>query len=130
MKRSMTPTRVAEIAHEGYNFESAGLNGPSRQVMYQPAGVRLDNDGSETNWMQEGDDYTLEHDGSGWRVTCQTWPASVRSHIRRLADASKPLGSYVSTLPAVDGSGDVELEIGRIYQLRIDLGHMHLAELS
>lgn len=126
MKRHLTPTRLAEVAAERISLDNTGSSGHGRVVSWQPVGVRVDNDGTLPYWMQEGEDYQLQHDDIGWRVTCQTWQSS---HIRRLADASKPKGSFVSALPRA-GGGDVELEIGRIYQLRIDLNQMHLAELS
>jgi hypothetical protein len=78
--------------------------------MYAPDGVALENDGHWEHWMAPGETYEIRHDGTGWRVTCQTW---TDGHIRRLADER---GMFVSALPMAE-SGDVDLDPGVGYAI-------------
>lgn len=80
------------------------------QTMYRPAGVPLINDGSWRYWMMPGSAYNLDHDGTGWRVTCQTWPTG---HTYRLADQD---GSFVGSLPLAGGELLLDPQCG--YELR------------
>lgn len=82
---------------------------------YRPEHTPLLNDGRWHHWMLPGEDYNIEHDGAGWRVTCWSWPGG---HTYRLADAST--WAFVDRLPVDDGH--VTLTPGRAYALRSD-GH-------
>lgn len=61
-----------------------GVGSPPR-TDYRPERTPLLNDGRWHHWMAPGEDYDIDHDGVGWRVTCRTWGDS--GHTYRLADA-------------------------------------------
>lgn len=126
MKRNPTPVLVAEVEAEWTVYTVDPGASPAASVRFQPGGIRVDNDGCWVHWMLPGEYYTLEHDGTGWRVTCPTWDG----HVRRLAYTSGPHGSWAKTLPIV-GGGSVELETATVYQLHVDNERrMYLSTLS
>lgn len=67
-------------------------------TQYRPVGIVLQNDGVSRYWLLPGEGYEVEHDGTGWRVTCRTWADA--SHVYRLAREGV---GFVSELPAADG---------------------------
>jgi hypothetical protein len=80
---------------------------------FRPEQTPLLNDGCWQYWMAAGEEYELHHDGTGWRVTCENWPAD--THTYRLAS---PDGDFVDRLP-ID-VGEVALVQGQLYALRYD----------
>lgn len=111
---TMEATRLAEIEFESTSWYNHEIDNETPYIAFQPAGVRVDNGDAYTHWMDLHETYTLTHDGVGWAVTAPSW---TDPHVRRLADASGPRGTYVSALPAADG-GMVELQPGTTYVLR------------
>lgn len=76
----------------------------------QPQGRPLRNDGVHRHWLISGRTYRLEHDGVGWRVTCQQ---TADAHIYRLAlEDGETMADTLST----DG-GRVRLTVGAVYEL-------------
>lgn len=94
-----------------FRVESDGAGSPPR-TDYRPEHTPLLNDGRWHHWMIPGEDYEVEHDGTGWRVTCRSWPST--GHTYRLADSST--WTLSGELPT--DRGTVALEIGRTYVLR------------
>jgi hypothetical protein len=80
------------------------------RISYRPDGIVLENDGIYHHWMLPGFTYDMAHDGTGWRVTCVTWPSDRSSHVYRLSRGGR---QFVTALPTVDGS--VELDPATTY---------------
>jgi hypothetical protein len=112
-----TIARVAELAVTKVEYFDPSASPNGEQFLYQPAGVRLDNDGSWSHWMLAGSEYVLRHDGVGWTCAPADTGKWMDGHVRRLADATMPHGTFVATLPGVDGT-PVELDPAKVYQLR------------
>ena len=119
-----TQTRVAEIALEAKSdwdvsmpVAGRGYSLADAPLLVQPAGVRLDNDGCFTHWLEPDSSWTLHHDGTGWRAQCKDHSYSL-AHAMRLADANGPKDSFVGRLPLAAG-GEFELIEGVTYVLRI-----------
>jgi hypothetical protein len=88
---------VGAIRTECAVREQAEAAGSPPRTDYRPHGTPLLNDGRFHYWMQPGEDYAIDHDGTGWRVTCGTWPDD---HTYRLATATWEL---TDRLPVGDG---------------------------
>jgi hypothetical protein len=86
-----------------------GLGTPAR-TFYRPESRPLLNDGKWHHWMIPGEDYELEHDGVGWRVTAQSWSGG---HTYRLATK----GTFEMADDVPTASGVVELVRGQRYRL-------------
>lgn len=116
MRRALAPTRIAELQLERGPAYTNDIDGHHEPTHYQPAGIRLDNDGCKTYWLMPATVYTVEHDGVGWRVEpVGGWS---NGHVYRLADAAGPKGSFVSYLPLA-GDGRLDLLPGTLYQLEL-----------
>lgn len=111
-----TPQRLATLAVEGKQGEDNTSAGTRQVTTYRPTDRLLRNDGIQHYWMLPGLTYRLEHDGTGWRVTCRDWTDT--SHIYRLAEPQDY--HYMSTLTADDGA-DVALTPGQRYELRQEI---------
>ena len=107
--RLLGDLRIEQRIHD----ESEGA-GSRRRTDYRPVHTPVLNDGRWHYWMAPGEDYGIRHDGTGWRVTCQSWSAA-GTHVFRLADRS---GNLTDRLP-VD-NGEVTLTPGQAYWL---VGH-------
>lgn len=106
-----TATMLGVLRTQSRQYEDLeGLgNGPT--TMHRPDGTPLRNDGIWHYWMAPGSSYQLAWDGTGWRVTCDTW---MSGHVRRLVEADD--AQFVDRLPLVEGS--FELNRARTYQIR------------
>lgn len=81
---------------------------------YGITGVSLDNDGRWTHWIQEGVEYLIDFDGTGWRAAPADSRKWMDGHTRRLAGIDGPQGSYISWLPTANGR--LELETDKRYR--------------
>jgi hypothetical protein len=108
--------RLAELAAEHHVSDRTLQADREGGAAWQPAGVRLDNDGCYRHWLDAGESrlWTLTHDGVGWRAVRPVDDG----HVRRLADDSAPHGSFVGWLPAA-GGGRIELEPARRYVIEL-----------
>lgn len=114
-----TMTRVAELAMTWVPYYDPTTSPEGTHRLYQPLMVRLDNDGCWNYWITGGvPEYVLRHDGVGWTCAPADRERWADGHVRRLADAGKPQGSFVNALPGVNGE-PVELDPAKVYQLRI-----------
>ncbi len=111
-----TLTRVAEIAAEYRISDREAMGDRDGGINFQPAGVRLDNDGSRTFWLDYGAArrWTLTHDGVGWRAQHE----GDDGHVRRLADAAAPKDTFVDSLPLA-GGGRLTLDPARRYEIAL-----------
>jgi len=116
----MTPTALAEIAVEQQPRDWASdVAGPREYgpfYTHRPSGVRLDNDGCQDYWIAPGHRWTLRFDGTGWRAENPAWRGD---HVYRLADSSRPKGTFIGWLPTAAG-GRIDLEPGLVYELGFD----------
>jgi hypothetical protein len=107
--------KLGTLRIEGHLHEGAAGPGTPAHADYRPAGIVLENDGRWHHWMQPGEDYSINHDGTGWRVTCITWPAD--THVYRLGAGD---GTLTDRLPLIDTGAVAFLAPGHAYTLHSD----------
>ena len=108
-----TGRKVGTLEMEGRAQEDPDGPGSRPIVHYRPVSTPVLNDGNWHHWVVPGERYRIGHDGTGWRVTCETWPAG--THIFRLAT---PGGAFADVLPGSDGP--IPLKVGMTYEIRPD----------
>jgi hypothetical protein len=115
MIETTTGRKVGTLAMEGRQQEDVTGPGSSPRLIvhYRPVATPVLNDGKWHHWVVPGERYRLAHDGTGWRVTCDTWPAG--THIFRLAT---PDDAFADSLPLADGR--IALDLGKVYEIRPD----------
>lgn len=110
VRRTVQLELVGDLETDGFGYHD---HNNDLDFRYAPVHVPVMNDGMFRHWVIPGERYRVNHDGIGWRVTCEIWD----KHVRRLADES---GAFVSELPGA--GGPISLEPGVEYE--IDLDHL------
>jgi hypothetical protein len=109
-----TTTMVAHLTVESQRLEDIEQSeaGPRSVTLRRPTGVGVRNDGYRGFWMLPGLTYRIQHDGTGFRVTCRDW---TDGHVLRLVDALDGR-THVDALDTTDGA--LALNVGAAYEVR------------